>query len=272
MKHVVKMSKTFRAMSVLTLALTVTLSTGCPDPQSEFETFQTNTEDMRGGAQDLVLETAGDADITGVFFLAVSTDISPGVPLLFGTTVEVAEDGETANMVFQPLVADRLFGVPKPNAREPVGDAITVNDIPLNDGTFVADMGRVTVDGEANPITGTDILAIIILNGNILSEDVFCGNVGGQVLEPVDQELVASTFYAERSDDFSTIETPIYECPVTDTGGDETPDAGQDPTPEVEEEVVEDAPAEVVEDTTPDAEGTDSDDDTADVQNADQPD
>lgn len=262
MKHVVEMSKTFRAITLMMLALTVILSTGCPDAQSEFETFLTNTEDMRGGAQDLVVETAGDVDFSGVYFLAVSTDISPGVPLLFGTTVEVAEDGETVNMTFQPLVADRLFGVPKPNAREPVGDAIVVNDIPLDDGTFVADMGEVTVDGEANPITGTNILAIIILHGNVLSEDLFCGTVGGRVLEPVDQELLASTFSSVRSEDFSTIETPVFECPesVVPTG-DDAPDAGQDLAPEVEQEVVEDAPAEVVEDTTP---TPDVDDDTTD--------
>ncbi|MGB1274282.1 MAG: hypothetical protein ACPG77_00925 [Nannocystaceae bacterium] len=95
-----------------------------------------------------------------------------------------------------------------------VGDVISFTDIEVkDDGSFFIDFGNTTLVGEANPITGTEIVATLTMNGFIQSEDFICGLVNGMLLAPVENTLDGSTFGAVRME---SADPAIYPVPATD--------------------------------------------------------
>ena len=65
----------------------------------------------------------------------------------------------------------------------------------------------------ANPISGGDILATIVLDGRILSDDAWAGAVSGMATQPVAADLAGSTFGALRVADPS--DRPQFPCDTT---------------------------------------------------------
>jgi hypothetical protein len=82
------------------------------------------------------------------------------------------------------------------------------------------------VTGMANPITGSDIVATLALDGVIQSEDLFCGSVTGMVTQPLMLDLMGSTFAGVRvpSIDMLPGDPITVACPVDGgmTSGDMT--------------------------------------------------
>ncbi|NVB36673.1 hypothetical protein G6O69_02440 [Pseudenhygromyxa sp. WMMC2535] len=139
-------------------------------------------------------------DISGDFLFALVTTLDPETPLQFATHVDFsyAADGAsgTAEFCFQPLSLD--VGA-KTEPREFVDEPLCYSDIAVDEaGAFEIDMGTVQVSGEANPITGSDIEATLVVSGDIVHVDAMCGELSGEVTSPLTYDLAGSTFGAMR--------------------------------------------------------------------------
>jgi hypothetical protein len=114
-----------------------------------------------------------------------------------------------------------------------MGEIIEATGTYYEDGTFDVDVGDVEVGGEANPVSGLDILAYLTLSGRVDSEDFFCGNIGGDLVLPIAIPLEGSTFACQRGEPgFAEIGEIIYNCPATEEplepSPEPVPDMGQD--------------------------------------------
>jgi hypothetical protein len=142
--------------------------------------------------------------IEGQFIFALSTELGASTPLMFLTDITTGEDGLT--FAVTPLSAE--------DRKTPVGDEVVLAGYPVDaaTGTFVADLPLLKVPGAGNPITGTDIEADIALAG-AACEDVLCGTVSGEVLQPIQYTLTSSTFYMQRIAEGDPLpEQPFINC------------------------------------------------------------
>lgn len=189
-------------------------TSGCPDPQESFDIFVENTEDQRIG--DVGQQSGAFADINGTFLLAAETILGPDLPLQFLTesTLVISDDGLTGTLTLsmQPLSLNQGSAT---EPREPVGDPIVIEDMEVDmEGAFVADLGMVNLVGATNPISGGDISADLQFEGAIQSEDLYCGNLTGDVFTPVMSFIGGSTFAAVRLEDPNDLPTEVLsECP-----------------------------------------------------------
>ncbi|WP_106390975.1 hypothetical protein [Enhygromyxa salina] len=159
-------------------------------------------------------------DVTGNFLFAVETNLGPDLPMQFATTVTFTASadglGGVADFSFQPLSLDQGEIL---TPREFVGDPLVFDDIPIAaDGSFEVDMGLVKVTGAANPITGSDIEATLLISGEVLDMDTMCGDVAGMVTVPLEAPLEPGSFFAasrlaDDGSDPSTLPTDFpYKC------------------------------------------------------------
>lgn len=132
-------------------------------------------------------------NITGDHLLAVAAVIAPDTPLQFLATVSHEET--LVRMSLQPLSLDPASTT---EPRKPVGAPLQVVGEIAPDGTFVLDLGEVLVTGEANPITGSDIVATMRMEGTVQGPDLWCGDVTGFVTSPLMLDLTGSTFAGTR--------------------------------------------------------------------------
>jgi len=200
-----------------TLALALTLACG-PDPEGKFEEFLKTTRESTSSTSSGTSEgstsdgTTGEPeffDISGEFLLAVSTTVDRSKPLQFLATNTVTEqDGaRTLSTCLQPLTLE-VGKVLTP--REPVGAPLCFEGLPIVDGSFVIDAGEVAVDGTANPITASNIVATLLMAGSIKSEDLYCGAVSGVVLVPeIVGSIDGSSFAAVRVADMAALPDPV---------------------------------------------------------------
>lgn len=195
-----------------TLLLSATSGCPSPDPRGGFDRFNEQTEDDRyvpdvAALPDLgPVETSGGPvcpNIDGVFLVAIETTIAPGLPLQFIAAVDAELDEWTGDgtitIDFQPLSLDPGSTT---MPREEVGTALHV-DADVRGCTFLLELGEIMVTGEANPITGSDIVADLSLEAAIPTEDAWCGNLLGDVISPLAVSLEHSTFAALRLADRS---------------------------------------------------------------------
>jgi hypothetical protein len=195
---------------------------GCPSPDAEgkYDRFLDDTKEPRDEFANMKLDMGSQlADVNGDFLFAIETSPFPGDYLQFiaTTTLETTADGGTMDITFQPLSVD-VDGM-NVSPRLPVGELIVVTGVEVSaSGSFRVESlgGMLTVVGEANPITGADIVADIGIEGFIQSTDIYCGNVFGMVYMPVMLMLDGSTFGAERvaATDPASLPTDILvKCP-----------------------------------------------------------
>ena len=207
------------------------LVAGCgPDAQGKFDEFVEQTkEDGSGGTttgpgttteepttgEPTVGSSGGPVayDINGDFLLAVSTTVDPGKPLQFIATNTVTDDGATLKTCLQPLtLMQGKVLVP----REPIGDPLCFEGLAIDGGAFTIDAGIVMVTGMANPITGANITASLIMMGTIQSDDLYCGTVTGEVMDPPVGDITGSKFAAVRLTDTAVLPNPVViDCKGT---------------------------------------------------------
>ena len=185
---------------------------GCVDPQARYDAFLERSAAMRG--RDAGMTEPGERfDFSGRYLLALSTTLAPGQPILFSCDVSVAEDLSTLELSLQPLATD---GDEMPRAA--VGEALAVGPVPYaEDGAFSADLGEVTVPGRANPISGSDIVADVVIAASAFAMTAelpthFCGQATGMVSVPLALDLAGSTIGAVSATSFGDIE-PLAGCP-----------------------------------------------------------
>jgi hypothetical protein len=232
----------------LALGLPLTTMTGCPKPGDTFNSFVERTEGIDGGMAQPDLPPSMIFDISGTFLLAVSTFLAPNRPIqaLLTTVLTQNEDGTaTLDITIQPLSA---------MGREPVGKSTTVSGVAVAaDGSFEIPLSMQPFPGASNPITGSDLLVDIVLRGTIRSEDRFCGDITGMVLEPLMLELddtgsVWGAIRVEKGQTGDALPKPDYSCPAGEKpdGGpvpDAGPDAEQDTAPDTAPDAGPDADA-----------------------------
>lgn len=196
---------------------------GCPDPQGRFDEFVERSPKGVGGSGGAGPSEV--ADLNGRFLLAASVTLNPGAPLLFDAKVTMTPGCPvgscTISFEIQPLAnAGSPNPGPCPAPLTAAGPVIVVKDVPVEaDGTFTATFSRQavgTVSGCANPISGSDIEATLVLNASTRSEDLFCGQLEGSLFKPFTYDLAGSTFGAVRIDqapDTAGV-APVLKCPA----------------------------------------------------------
>jgi hypothetical protein len=157
----------------------------------------------------------GDSVPDATYLLGIETALGPDLPMTFVLDVfnlVQTNDGATADFVVQPLSIDADGATPG----ECVGEPLAYEGVVLDtDGNFVLDMGVVMISGEANPVTGGDIEATIVLHGHTVEPDSMCGDLTGMLMSPLESDLDGSTFAAiplAGGCDADPIPTPIYNC------------------------------------------------------------
>jgi hypothetical protein len=146
-------------------------------------------------------ETTGGVvpDVSGDFLLAAALIVDPMHP--FQWTVEVVftatdDGGGTMDLVLQPLALD-IGETTEP--RTAFGGTLEYDDVVVSpDGTFELDLGELQLEGETNPITGSDIVATAQIEGEVVDADNMCGDLSGAVTSPLMLDLAGSTFAMTR--------------------------------------------------------------------------
>jgi hypothetical protein len=204
------------------LGLTASLATmpGCPSPEPEekLDGFVKETKEERDEAQAMKMcPSTSVEDISGTFLFAIGAVISPATPLQFIATVTAtsSSSGGTATIEFQPLALD-------------VGEPLILPAATIDpEGCFALNLGTTMVTGMANPITGSDIVADLAIEGGTVSPDLWCGTVSGMVSMPLMLDLAGSTFAATRisATDPASLPTDVaISCPMGagEEGGSDT--------------------------------------------------
>ena len=225
------------------------LISGCttPDPEGRLDDFtearaeanaDTGTADTGGGdtngsgadtgedAGSGVTCTPAPFNPEGVYLLGVNVfplDRRDEHPLLLSTEV-VADGSGTYTFTFQPLATDDIIAddgsrTPRTEgARAPVGTPIVVPGVVINsDRTFTVTVANLRITGEANSLTGRDILADInLVDASFRDSNFACGNVTGQASEPISLSLAPSTFAFQRTTDFLSATVLADACADAD--------------------------------------------------------
>lgn len=211
----------------LVLVVAAFSTAACFDAEGRFEEYGDRLVDA-GPPVELpdAAPLAEIPDVSGSFLVGLATTVAPDLPLRFRFINEMVVDtaGATLTTRVQPLAV--ATGMP-------VGNEIVVEGIAVNvAGEFEIVLDPVAVAGQANPISGSDIEASIVLAGRIRSEERFCGTVPmGSVTKPLVLDVTGSTWSAIRiGDGVIGGDLPPVElvCP---------PDDSQGPTAPTEEEV-----------------------------------
>jgi len=135
-----------------------------------------------------------EPSLSGVYLFALSTSIDPQHPLQWLANVEHDPSTGAARIDLQSLSLDQSATT---FPREPVGD-ITVLQAGLDDdGTFGIETPEIFVPGAANPITGSDLTASLVIQGQAFGRELWCGEIFGQVTSPLNLDLLGSTFAFE---------------------------------------------------------------------------
>lgn len=200
-------------IGALALALA---AAGCADPDGQFEAFGTRYD------QDNATSTApfdagpcpptkvGEADGDYFFTLAAKINKKKPLALLAKLTTQAMGAGVTFKLDLQPLLA---------------ADQKTPTGVPFNglgpyavasDGSFTAALPELTVPGNGNPVTGTDLVATVTLAGHLCGKgDFICGDVTGNVTKPLPLDLKGSSFTLQRITDPTKYPTPLIDCAKT---------------------------------------------------------
>ena len=155
-----------------------------------------------GGGGGSPVGRCGDVAATaGSYFMALSLFLSPKTPIVFQQSVTA--DAAGLVMSLQPLAAaDR---------KTPVGNAIVAAFPVEPDGAFDVEVPGASVPAEANPITNAAMVADLRFTGTACPAS-FCGQVTGQISQPIDVNVTSSTFRAERVMGTAYPEPPPIDC------------------------------------------------------------
>lgn len=137
----------------------------------------------------------GPTEPTGQYLLAISTYLQPERPFLFGAHVDFTSAAdptpERVGEIFITLQPLRCNGRAEPVdcPRTPVGPPLPeVVAVVAADGSFRAPLGEFRIPGEANPVSGTNLVLSATLHGSALGLEL-CGDVEGELLQPFEAAL-----------------------------------------------------------------------------------
>lgn len=195
------------------MSLVVLVACG-PDPEGKFNEYVDEAEELAPKMdipppKEDIPPPPPDFDLTGKSLLAISTIVSKDLPLQFISTVTQRQENDGSIFIdisLQPLsLTSQMVTVP----REPVGPPLEFKDIPVVDGKYTVDAGETMVTGMANPITGSDITATLVLAAEVRDGDFVCGAVSGMVTAPLMTTIDGSTFASVRLADETMLPTDV---------------------------------------------------------------
>lgn len=130
-------------------------------------------------------------DVGEAFLVSVSTVIATETPLQY--IARIFPEGEGASLVaLTPLSLD-VGSSTAP--RELVEELTRSYPIEIDaDGNFAFELIDVAVTGQANPISGSDLVARLSIAGRFIEPGRMCGRVEGMITVPVGIDLSGSTF------------------------------------------------------------------------------
>jgi hypothetical protein len=195
------------------MSLAVLVACG-PDPEGKFDEYVDEAEELAPKMdipppKEDIPPPPPEFDLNGKALLAISTTVLKDLPLQFISTVTQRQENDGSIFIdisLQPLSLT-MGKVNEP--RLPVGEPLEFKDIPVVDGKYTVDAGETMVTGMANPITGSDITATLVLAAEVRDNDFVCGSVSGMVTSPLMTSIDGSTFASVRITDESMLPTDV---------------------------------------------------------------
>lgn len=163
-------------VALTSLVLGVAAFGACVDPEKRFDEFHDRVPIVDASLVDRMPLQISDIE-GGEFYLAIrAVNFNNTLHLL--ATWDLNLNEATLSGEFQPLSAPQGDDDPP---RLPVGTKLTSASVPVDDtATFVAPIAG-TIDGQANPISGSPLGSQVRLVGTIRTADLVCGTVMGTV-------------------------------------------------------------------------------------------
>ncbi len=215
--------RTVACLTTLFLAASSTLLLACPDPGEELDLFVERYDKLNPGSSSSTGPSVcmtplleGEADGDYLFALSARLD-APKAFALKSTLVATTEmDGTMlVDLTLQPLSAmDQTTEVCTPHV---------LTDLLVNaDGSFTWDIsaqtgGTLSLCGEANPISGAEIVTTLTLTGTMcggVDLGFICGVATGSVTVPFPLELTTdtkqSTFTLQKY--MGALPAPVINC------------------------------------------------------------
>lgn len=204
-----------------------------PDPKGDFEDYTNRTGEFRqSGPKD-----GGDLDsapptqaVEGIYFGACLSKLAAGridrVLRFYTETKFTPGTGGGAGKLTLKITPMKLGPNNGPPASvsksEAIGSTFTLNEVAVDArGSFPGSLGRVTVPGAANPISGRDIVIDDAAIPGRFAEEKFCTQLAGHVVQPTDIILEGDAntclfFKAKEGDPLPSISVPMFEsgCPL----------------------------------------------------------
>ena len=104
----------------------------------------------------------------------------------------------------------------KDDQTTPVSTPLNFTELPVAaDGTFTWDFGMITLPGAANPITGADVEATLILTGELCAGDragFICGEAAGDVSAPLMASLSPGSGFTMQAEEGGELPFPVINC------------------------------------------------------------
>lgn len=208
---------------------------GCiPHPDGDFEDYQERLSklpkvEVEASTFDAELPTQS---VEGLYYGACLVELGYGNPnnvFSFYTLTKFSsnEAGSQLTLSIQPL---QLGGSPKgppPTVSKAgtVGEVLQSPATPVAaNGRFTLQLGRATVPGTANNISGSDAVILDTTLDGRFSEGRFCGRLGGEVIQPapaartLKPELNICQFAAikdgDKTPEFTVADFQAASCPL----------------------------------------------------------
>lgn len=192
---------------VASLATTFALTTACesPDAGARFDEYTSIVGDEAPPSE---LCDAEVRDMSGKYFFRLQHQLSPVHNILMELDI-VSTAENTYTLTFMPLKADLVTGGDpedpedwRDDAREPVGTPIVVEGVQQSpNGEFDLELIQASVTGEANSLTGGEILADIFMTVAACSDGLICGDGKLDLFAPLALKNQRGTFGATLAND-----------------------------------------------------------------------
>ncbi len=182
---------------------------GCTAPDNRFDDFEEHVIDAAVVVRFDAPPVDVVPDVTGQFLFGMVAPIGPDLVFYFIGDVVLDSAGPTIDLSLRPLDLSTLT---------PIGDPFLGNGDVSSAGQYTADFKGI-IPGAANPFSTSDLTLDGEMHGTIRNENLFCGDVTGNLTAPILLDLTGSTFAAIRITPGTTgMDLPpvLTKCPDPD--------------------------------------------------------
>ncbi len=165
-------------MGCAVLGASSLLGSGCVDPNGEFKKFDRRVFDAGAPQTASGCLTMEIPEVSGEFFLNLSTPLSQDsfLEFIFTQSINKNVDPALLSMSLQPLCVQEA----QCTVGQPFGDMVTLDNTTVDENCdFELDIIDVEIPGGANAISGSDLIGNLFLKGNLQTTDFYCGVVDG---------------------------------------------------------------------------------------------